>query len=155
MKPNDLMTPHDYCQRMDSRQECQEESKMQNDVNSKYGSYRSVKARITQHQEKFTKQEAEKLAKAYRSGKTVYELAEIFNCNRETVSNHLKASGVKMRRQSPTDAQVRQMTKLYKAGHSCAAVGKSLNLDPSVIWRTLKRNGVELRDKHERTETYI
>jgi|GEM_PF-3625798 len=90
VESNGLTTLYGYCRHMRSRQEDQEE-RAQDDVDSRYGSYPLIKTKITQHQKKFTKQEVAKLAKAYRSGKTVYELADIFDCTRETVSNYLKA----------------------------------------------------------------
>lgn len=149
MESKDLTTLYGYCQRVNSQQECQE-NKAQDDTGSKYGPYPSIKTKITQHQKMLTEQEMKELAEAYRSGKTVYELAKMFGCNRETVSIRLKASGVKMRRQPATDEQIEQMVELYEAGHSCAKIGKILNLNPSVVWRMLKQVDIKLRGSHER-----
>ncbi len=113
--------------------------------------YPSTITEIKQYQKRLNEQEIQKLIKAYLSGKTVYELANMFSCNRETVSNHLKTSGVKMRRQPPSDEQVEQAIGLYRAGYSCAKSGKVLNLNPSVIWKILKREGVKLRDPHKKS----
>lgn len=90
------------------------------------------------------------LIAAYLSGRTVYELAEIFNCHRTTISNCLKTQGIKVRRQSPTNKQIAEAITLYGSGLSCAKVGSKLGFDPETIRHILMRQGVKLRGVHKR-----
>ncbi len=59
-----------------------------------------------------------RLAERYRSGATVYELAAEFAIHRTTVSQHLHAAGVQMRRQPFRATQVEVAFELYGEGLS-------------------------------------
>jgi DNA-binding CsgD family transcriptional regulator len=60
---------------------------------------------LPQQQHRLSEGEIQELISAYKSGKTVYELAEQLSCHRATVNRHLKAKGVKMRMRPLTDEQ--------------------------------------------------
>jgi DNA-binding CsgD family transcriptional regulator len=89
------------------------------------------------------------MCQKYRSGATVDELAREFNINRGTVSVHLKASGVTLRLQPPSEESIDEMVKLYRSGLSCAIIGAKLRLSPQTVLRRLKERGVELRGAHD------
>lgn len=102
--------------------------------------------KIKCHQKWFTEQDKDRLVNAYFSGKTTYELAKEFGCDRGTVSRNLKARGIKMRKRSATDGEVAQMAKLYKDGFSCAKISQIVGFCPSAVWGILTREGIKLRN---------
>ena len=69
-----------------------------NPKNADYLDVEKMAKKIKQKQKRLSEEEVLELAKAYRSGLTVYECAEKFDCHRTTVSYQLKANGVKMLR---------------------------------------------------------
>ncbi|MFT4264080.1 MAG: hypothetical protein QM572_11910 [Nocardioides sp.] len=91
-----------------------------------------------------------RLVERYEAGATVYQLAIEFGIERRTVSIRLKAAGVSMRHQAPTNAQVDEMVRLYRSGLSMAAVGEGLGFHPASVLRHLRRRGVVTRDPHGR-----
>lgn len=53
-----------------------------------------VVKKLRQHQKRMNETEIDELVAAYAAGATINELAEKFECNRGTVSAHLKRRGV-------------------------------------------------------------
>jgi DNA-binding CsgD family transcriptional regulator len=76
--------------------------------------------------------EVRRLVEGYKSGATVYELAEQFGLNRETVSSQLKQSGVVLRNVIRDDEVVRAI-ELFESGLSANLIGKRLGRDPKTI----------------------
>ncbi len=94
--------------------------------------------------------ELTQLVAGYQAGATVYELADQFGVNRNTVAKHLKAQGVRLRLSSLTEDELARAIELYATGLSTAKVGAKLGRDHSTIWQALKGAGVQLRDSHGR-----
>jgi DNA-binding CsgD family transcriptional regulator len=92
------------------------------------------------------------LTEQYRSGATVYELAERFGIHRNTVSLHLHRHGVTMRRRSLDPSQIDHAVRLYQDGHSLARIGDRYNVDPTTVHTALRTRGVRLRDTHGRDQ---
>lgn len=90
--------------------------------------------------------EIEALGTRYQSGATVYDLADEFQISRETVSRHLKAAGVQMRRRSLTPDQVEQAARLYADGLSLMDIGSQLHVHGSTVNLVLRRHGVTMRN---------
>ena len=90
--------------------------------------------------------EQAELAALYQSGASMLELAEKFECHRNTVVRHLEKAGIDVRPQKKmTPDLVAQATALYGQDHSLVEVGRPLGLEASTIGKALKRAGVTLR----------
>lgn len=96
-------------------------------------------------------EKAARIVAGYQSGKTVYELANEHRINRVTVSEVLKREGVKLRRQPPSEQQIRQMTRLYESGLSLKKVGDRLGFNATTVRANLLKAGVRMRDSHGRS----
>ncbi|GAA1644644.1 hypothetical protein GCM10009764_77840 [Nocardia ninae] len=95
---------------------------------------------------RLTNQEKAELARDYLGGMTVYEVAEKFSIQRQTVSAHLKRMGVPMRQQGLSDEQVDQATELYAEGLTLKQVGLKLGVDAGTVRLALLRRGVRMRE---------
>lgn len=86
---------------------------------------------IRQRQKRLTDAEVATMAARYDEGATVYELSAEFRCNRQTVAERLKKTGVILRFNSPTPTEVASMLRLRQEGHTFPAIsektGFSLN----------------------------
>ena len=94
--------------------------------------------------------ELSQLIAGYQAGATVYELADQFGVNRQTIAKRLKAQGVQLRCKSITETEIARAIELYATGLSTAKVGALLGRDHSTIWHALRAAGVQLRDTHGR-----
>jgi len=86
---------------------------------------------------------AEKLAKEYKSGITVRELARMYNCSHPSMYKYLKALG--LREPSKTANVVRcynfskdTMTELWSSGLSMKEIAEKLECDISTVYRYLR-----------------
>jgi uncharacterized protein YjcR len=95
--------------------------------------------------------EVSSLVQDYQGGMTVYELAEKYGCHRQTVARQLKAAGVRMRGQAPTEEQVREGAALYESGLSLDKTGELLGVSPKTLRLHLIGHGVKMRDSHGRS----
>ena len=80
----------------------------------------------------------------------MYELAAEFGCNRVTVAERLKKSGIGIRHQSPSPEVVDEMVRLYESGLSLVRVGKQIGYGASTVHSLLRSRGVQARDSHGR-----
>jgi hypothetical protein len=87
--------------------------------------------------------QVEELVIGYKTGSTVYQLAELFRINRGTMSNLLERQGVPRRNRSLSPAQIERATELYAAGLSLVSVGKQLGCDGSTVHLASGRLGYE------------
>ena len=85
-----------------------------------------------------------------QTGSTVYQLAEQFRINRQTVSRLLEREGVPRRGRPLSPAQIEQATRLYATGLSLVSVGKQLGCDGSTVHLALRKAAVRMRDIHGR-----
>jgi hypothetical protein len=94
--------------------------------------------------------QVEELVIGYKTGSTVYQLAEQFRINRGTVAKLLEREGVPRRGRPLFPAQIEQATELYASGLSLVSVGKQLECDGSTVHLALRKAGVRMRDTHGR-----
>jgi DNA invertase Pin-like site-specific DNA recombinase len=94
--------------------------------------------------------QVEELVIGYKTGSTVYQLAEQFRINRGTVSKLLEREGVPRRGRPLSPAQIEQATELYASGLSLFRVGKLLGCDGTTVHLALRKAGVRMRDTHGR-----
>ena len=74
----------------------------------------------------------EQLVADYRAGHGIYELARKHGLHRYTVSQHLSAAGVVMRR-TITDAEKMKARELYMAGATYAQIARQLKRDSTTV----------------------
>lgn len=86
----------------------------------------------------------------YEAGATLRELAKDLGIGRERLASLLRERGVRLRRASPSENDVREMTRRYAAGESLERVGTKLGFSPSTIRNHLLNAGIALRDAHGR-----
>ena len=94
--------------------------------------------------------QVDELVIGYKTGTTVYQLAEQFRINRGTVAKLLEREGVPRRGRPLSPAQGERATELYAAGLSLVSVGKLLGCDGSTVHLALRKAGVQMRDTHGR-----
>jgi hypothetical protein len=85
------------------------------------------------------------IIEAYKAGETTYQLAIRFGANRRTIAEQLKHQGVRLRRQTPTDAMVADIIRLYVAGLSAARVSERVGFAPDTVLNHLRMNGIDRR----------
>lgn len=78
----------------------------------------------------------DQLVADYRAGLSIYELARKHGLHRYTVSQHLSAAGVVMRR-TITDAEKTKAQELYVAGATYAEIARQLKRDPATIKKVI------------------
>jgi lambda repressor-like predicted transcriptional regulator len=83
------------------------------------------------------------LAEAYRSGKTIKDLASAFGVHRTTVAAHLEAQGITRRGPGQVDAAI--AAHLYKEGWSSRRLGEKFGVSPNTVLRSLRQAGVSIR----------
>lgn len=97
-----------------------------------------------------TPRDVDRLVASYTDGFTVYELAAEFQVSRGTVSQHLKARGVRLRLSPMTPKEVQEVLDLYDQGLPMAEVADRVGRSTSLVCLTLKRAGITARDTHGR-----
>jgi transposase-like protein len=108
----------------------------------------TTKGRKRKVQPRFSAEKALQVVAAYETGKTVYELANEYDCHRVTISAALKRQGVALRCTSPTTEQIDEMVRLYGSGLSLAKVGGQLGFNASTVHAQLRNAGIQTRDIH-------
>lgn len=105
---------------------------------------------IRQHQTRLDTEQIDQLVSRYLEGATVYELAAEFGCHRATVSDHVKRSGVPMRRHKASAEQIDEIVRLYESGLSLARVGDRVGMTARSVLKYLRGVGIATRDSHGR-----
>jgi transposase-like protein len=90
------------------------------------------------------------LVTQYRSGQTVYQLADRYGIHRHTVSKHLRDASVRLRLDGLTREQAAEAPKLYESGLSIVKVAALYGVAPRTVLACLRRHGVTMRDTHGR-----
>ncbi|WP_433207473.1 hypothetical protein ACQP1G_22060 [Nocardia sp. CA-107356] len=98
------------------------------------------------HMRKLSEGEKMELARDYLLGMTVYELAEKYSIQRQTVSRHLRRMGVPMRQRGLKEHQIDRAAQLYTEGLTLKQVGAKLGADSSTVRLALLRRGVRMRE---------
>jgi DNA invertase Pin-like site-specific DNA recombinase len=83
-----------------------------------------------------------KLVAGYKSGLSVYQLAEQFGCHRTTVSRGLKDHGTKMRGRPLTEEQIGEAQSLYTAGLTLTDIGKQVGANRTTVRGRLENRGL-------------
>ncbi|MFE9580509.1 helix-turn-helix domain-containing protein [Nocardia sp. NPDC006044] len=95
---------------------------------------------------KLSDAEKAELARDYQRGMTVYQLAEKYGVQRQTVSRHLRGIGVTMRQQGLSEIQVDRAVELYVEERlTLKQVGAKLGADAGTVRLALLRRGVQMR----------
>lgn len=82
---------------------------------------------------------------AYQAGMTMKQLAAVFGIHRNTVSEHLRQRGVRIRMQGLSDKDIPEAARLYEAGWSSLMLGEKFGVTPDTILVALRRAGVQIR----------
>jgi hypothetical protein len=90
-------------------------------------------------------QQVGELIEGYKTGETVYDLAERFKINRKTVSDILHRTGVQIRGRLIPE-QVDVAVRLYATGWSLARIGAKLDTTANTVRARLIERGVRTRD---------
>jgi DNA-binding transcriptional ArsR family regulator len=74
----------------------------------------------------------------YKAGVgSVYHLARTYGVDRSTISQHLRAAGLKLGRLPLTDAEIERASQLRADGNSFNAIGRTMRRDPKTIRKAL------------------
>ncbi len=84
----------------------------------------------------------DQLVADYRAGLSIYDLARKHGLHRYTVSQHLTAAGVVMRR-TITDGEKTKACELYLAGATYAAIARRLKRDPATVKKMIQTNKLD------------
>lgn len=109
----------------------------------------SQSSRSLQRQRRLSHDEVVDLAKLYKAGSTVDDLAKTFGVHRTTVLAHLERQGIERRRciRRLTDADVEIATHFYRDGQSLKTTASYFAVDPETLRREFKKAGVTLRTR--------
>ena len=88
------------------------------------------------------------LVDGYRSGASVYELADRFGIHRTSVSANLHRAGVPMRRQGLSEQQKSLALGLCEQGWSIAHISDRFDVNPATVRRALHAQGITLHRGH-------
>ncbi len=84
----------------------------------------------------------DQLAADYRAGLGIYELARKHGLHRYTVSQHLAAAGVMMRR-TITDNERAKARELFESGTTYAEIGRQLKRDPATVKKMIQSQDLD------------
>ena len=106
--------------------------------------------REIQRQRRLSQDETLSLAKMYKDGLTVRELAQAFDIHRTTVLAHLERQGVDRRRclRRLTDAEVETAACIYTDGNSLKTTATYFAVDAETLRREFKTAGVAIRPRN-------
>ncbi len=107
-------------------------------------------SRIQRPQAALSSGQVDQMVVLYEGGATVYELANLFNCHRQTVSRWLKSRGVQMRLTGMLPEQVEEARRLYESGMTLKAVGAAVGVSRNHVRAHLVDAGVPLRARTAR-----
>ncbi len=79
----------------------------------------------------------ERVISDYRSGLSVYAIAEKHGIHRQTVTTHLVGAGVTLRR-TITDAERQRAKELYESGAYIKDIAKLLGRNPATIAKLVR-----------------
>ncbi|MBX3088404.1 MAG: hypothetical protein KF742_07920 [Cryobacterium sp.] len=88
--------------------------------------------------------------KRYLAGETLRTVASTLGIGRPRLASLFRERGLRVRRLSPTDAEVNEMIYRYERGESLARIGTKLGFHANTIRTRLLEHGIETRDTHGR-----
>lgn len=86
----------------------------------------------------------------YLAGETLRDVAPDIGISRLRLASLLRDRGVRLRRSSPTPAEVDEMIRRYAASESLERVGSRLRFSASTVRSKPLSAGIVLRDSHGR-----
>jgi len=110
-----------------------------------------VVVHAVQRPQKFlSEEEIQQIVTSYQNGKTTYELAEQYGCIRQTISRHLKKSGIQVTLTSTKIADnIPQIVALYDGGMKISEIARQFNVCEATIQKYLHIGGAKLRSRWE------
>jgi len=98
----------------------------------------------------------------YNEGKTVGDIAQIYNIGRQTITSILERAGIPRRhggRRGPRGPNIAKETQIkiigmYKDGHTGPAIAQTLNTSEHEVYYTLEYNGIPRRPSRTSTRYY-
>jgi response regulator of citrate/malate metabolism len=97
--------------------------------------------KIKEQHKQFTDDEIPNLIADYKTGLTIYELADKYHCHRNTVSRALKAHGVTVTIQKiTTDDEIQNLLNLRKNGLTNQQIAEHLNISKTTVKRYFRIN---------------
>ena len=100
-----------------------------------------------QTQRRLSADQIAELIAAYRSGKTMKELASEFGIHRTTVSSHLTEHGVSVRRGGLDQDQTAEAVRLYEQGWSSGRLSEKFGVSADTVLTVLRRARVSIRPR--------
>jgi len=85
---------------------------------------------------------------AYRTGRTMKELATEFGVSRQTVAVHLRRAKAPVRRRGLSQKQATEVVSLYETGWTSRELAERYGVSTDTVLRTLHRHGVKIRSRH-------
>ena len=117
-------------------------------IDSSYNPEITVKSLKQQHKHEFSNNEILEMARQYRAGKTIYELAKKFGCHRVTVSAILKRNGVTVSvEKSEKIFNPAKAAEFYEAGMKSKDIGIHFGVSEQTIRKCLKKQGIKIRTR--------
>ena len=108
----------------------------------------TVVNKILQHQKRLTDEEITDIITAYQNGKTTYELADEYGCNRNAISSNLKKHGITVYKDKATaKLDIEQVSLLYTDKNTVAQIAKRFHVSSSTILRCLRNQKIQLRSR--------
>ena len=86
----------------------------------------------------------------YAAGATLREIAPDLDVSRQRLAALLQARGIRLRRRTPSAAEVDEMVRRYSAGESLERVGSRLGFSAGTVRLHLLEAGQRMRDAHGR-----
>lgn len=86
----------------------------------------------------------------YAAGATLREIAPDLDVSRQRLAALLRARGIRLRRRTPSAAEVDEMARRYSAGESLERVGSRLGFSAGTVRLHLLETGLRMRDSHGR-----
>lgn len=107
-----------------------------------------------QRQKRLSSAETAMVIQGYQSGKTTYQLAEEFDCHRQTISDILKRHSIKVdKRKAQKKLDADEVVAMYMDGHSSTEIGEKFGVHPQAVLRCLRNHGVEIRSRGNRAHS--
>jgi len=94
-----------------------------------------------------TEREAELIAKMYKEGKSIPEIARELKRSVHTVYTHLKELGIERRKRRLTKEEIETIVKMHREGKPVSEIARELKRSTSAVYSHLKRLGVESEKK--------
>jgi len=108
----------------------------------------TAKSKLTPTQKRLTDSEIASIVEEYQGGITTYALAEKYDCNRKTISNHLKRHNVIVSIEKiKSEQSVKELIKSYKSGLTAEEVAEQFGISDTTVNKLLHKNDVEMRTR--------